>query len=116
MTAPAGEATKLIADALVSKSLPTDGTNHSSAELPPPVGTVTMDKPPIGTTSVPLPGYTVGATTSPSPTTVPTTVMTATAHQPGVLQGSAVRRDSSLDERDQALRQRLKSAMANLGS
>lgn len=111
---PTGASTTLIADESLSKSLPSHG-----AQLPSPVGTVPTDKaksPVGGSTSPALPSYTVSATTSTLPTTVPTTVMTATTNQPGVLQGSAVRRDSSLEDRDQALRQRLKSAMANVGS
>jgi hypothetical protein len=66
-------------------------------------------------------GYSVslGSTLPLPPTapavTVPTTVLTGTASKDGH-RSSSVRRDSSLEERDQALRQRLKHVMANVGS
>lgn len=75
-------------------------------------------------------GYAVSSTGTipiapPLAETIPTTVMTGTcSNSPsgmksdgGVSTGSmGVRRDSNLGERDQALRLRLKSAMANVGS
>ena len=62
-----------------------------------------------------LPGYTLELPSgAASPTTVPATVMTGTA----VIEELDIhpRRDSRSSERDHVLRQRLKNAMANVGS